>query len=119
MVQKALAVDPKDRYQSAALMGQDLHDWQEGTLAKAIVTPRVAMMAESHTKKWIALAVGCAAILVAGAYGVDRWLHSGPSRSSGADDGDDRRFQQPYRRPGLQRHAGIHAQAGFGRRLVY
>src|ERR1700677_49194 len=75
VVQKSLAVDPKDRYQSAALMGQDLHDWQEGTLAKAIVTPRVAMMAESHTKRWIALAVACAAIVAAGAYGVDRWLH--------------------------------------------
>ena len=75
LVQKSLAVDPKDRYQSAALMGQDLHDWQEGTLAKAIVTPRVALMAESHTKRWIALAVTCAAILAAGAYGVDRWLH--------------------------------------------
>ena len=75
VVQKSLAVDPKDRYQSAAQMGQDLHDWQEGTLAKAIVTPRVAMMAESHTKRWIALAVVCAAIVAAAAYGVDRWLH--------------------------------------------
>jgi len=75
VVQKALAVDPKDRYQSAAVMDRDLHDWQEGTLAKAIVTPRVAMMAESHTKKWIALAVGCAAIVAAGVYGLDRWLH--------------------------------------------
>src|SRR5580704_4217725 len=75
LVQKSLAVDPKDRYQSAALMDKDLHDWQEGTLAKAIVTPRVAMMAESHTKRWIGIAVACAAILAAVAYGVDRWLH--------------------------------------------
>jgi eukaryotic-like serine/threonine-protein kinase len=75
LIQKALAVDPQDRYQSAALMGQDLFDWQEGTLAKAIVTPRVAMMAESNAKKWIALAVACAAILLAGGYGLDRWLH--------------------------------------------
>ncbi len=67
LVQKSLAVDPQDRYQSAALMDQDLHDWQEGTLAKAIVTPRVAMMAESHTKRWIALALLCAAIVAAGA----------------------------------------------------
>ncbi len=75
LIQKSLAVDPQDRYQSAALMGQDLLDWQEGTLAKAIVTPRVAMMAESSTKKWIALAVGCAALLAAGGYGVTRWLN--------------------------------------------
>jgi len=75
LVQKSLAVDPKDRYQSAALMDKDLHDWQEGTLAKAIVTPRVALMAESHTKRWIGIAVACAAILAAVAYGVDRWLH--------------------------------------------
>jgi eukaryotic-like serine/threonine-protein kinase len=75
VVQKTMAVDPKDRYQTAAELSQDLVEWREGTLAKAIVTPRVAMMAESHTKKWIALAVGCAAILAAGAYGVTRWLH--------------------------------------------
>ncbi|MGA2880344.1 MAG: protein kinase [Bryobacteraceae bacterium] len=75
VVQKALAVDPKDRYQSATQMGQDLYDWQEGTLAKAIVTPRVVMMAESHTKRWIALALAGAAIVAAGGYGLDRWLH--------------------------------------------
>ena len=75
LVQKSLAADAKDRYQSATVMGQDLYAWQEGTLAKAIVTPRVAMMAESHTKKWISLAVASAAILVGGGYGLDRWLH--------------------------------------------
>jgi eukaryotic-like serine/threonine-protein kinase len=75
LVQKTMAVDPKDRYQSAAELSRDLSDWQEGTLARAIVTPRVAMMAESHAKKWIALAVGLAAVLAAGGYGLDRWLH--------------------------------------------
>lgn len=75
IVQKTMAVDPKDRYQSAAELSQDLGDWQEGTLAKSIVTPRVAMMAESSTKKWIALAVACAAILAAGGYGLARWLN--------------------------------------------
>ncbi len=78
IIQKVLAVDPKDRYQSAALLDRDLYEWQEGTLAKAIVTPRMAMMAEPTTKKWISLAVGAVAILMAGAYGVDRWLHRGP-----------------------------------------
>jgi tetratricopeptide (TPR) repeat protein/predicted Ser/Thr protein kinase len=75
IVQKSLAVDPKDRYQSATEFAKDLYDWQEGTLAKAIVTPRVVMMAESNTKKWIALAVACAVVLAAGGYGLDRWLH--------------------------------------------
>src|SRR5580698_10386398 len=75
LIQKALAVDPQDRYQSATLMGQDFYAWQEGTLAKAIVTPRVAMMAASHTKKWIGLALACFAVLALGGYGLDRWLH--------------------------------------------
>lgn len=75
IIQKTMAVDPKDRYQSAAELARDLGDWQEGTLAKAIVTPRVAMMAESTTKKWVALAVACAAILAAGGYGLARWLN--------------------------------------------
>jgi tetratricopeptide (TPR) repeat protein len=74
LILKALAVDPQDRYQSAALMGQDLQDWQEGVLAKAIVTPPMAMMAESKVKKWISLAVAGAVILMAGGYGIDRWL---------------------------------------------
>jgi eukaryotic-like serine/threonine-protein kinase len=75
IVQKTMVVDPKDRYQSAAELAQDLGDWQEGTLAKAIVTPRVAMMAESSTKKWVALAMVCAALLAAGGYGFARWLN--------------------------------------------
>jgi tetratricopeptide (TPR) repeat protein/predicted Ser/Thr protein kinase len=75
IIQKSLAVNPDDRYQSATLMDQDLRDWQEGTLAKAIVTPRVVMMADSNAKKWIALSVACAALLGAGGYGVERWMH--------------------------------------------
>jgi eukaryotic-like serine/threonine-protein kinase len=79
IVQKVLAVDPNERYQSAAALDRDLHDWQEGTLAKAIVTPRVAMMAESHAKRWIGIALAGAAILAAVGYGIDRWLHRAPA----------------------------------------
>jgi tetratricopeptide (TPR) repeat protein len=73
VVLKSLATNPEDRYQTATLMHQGLHDWQEGTLAKAIVTPPMAMLAEPKTKKWISLAVGCALILMAAVYGIDRW----------------------------------------------
>jgi tetratricopeptide (TPR) repeat protein/predicted Ser/Thr protein kinase len=75
IVQKSMAVDPKDRYQTAAEFAKDLYDWQEGTLARAIVTPRVAMMAESHAKKWIGVAVAGAALLAAAGFGLDRWLN--------------------------------------------
>jgi tetratricopeptide (TPR) repeat protein len=60
-------------------MGQDLNDWQEGTLAKAIVTPPMAMMAESKAKKWISLEVAAAVMLMAGVYGLDRWLKRPPA----------------------------------------
>jgi len=72
---RALATNPQDRYQSAAEMGRDLGGWQEGTLARAIVTPPMKLMAESKTKKWISVALAAAVILMAGAYGVDRWRH--------------------------------------------
>ena len=75
MVQKALATKVEDRYESVALLGQDLHDWEQGTLHKAIVTPPMAMMAPSKTGKWIAIAVGTAALLAAGAYGGYRLLN--------------------------------------------
>jgi tetratricopeptide (TPR) repeat protein len=75
MVQKALATKVEDRYESVALLGQDLHDWEQGTLHKAIVTPPMAMMAPSKTGKWIAIAMGTAALLVAGAYGGYRLLN--------------------------------------------
>jgi tetratricopeptide (TPR) repeat protein/predicted Ser/Thr protein kinase len=74
IVLKTLATKPEDRYQSASLLNQDLHQWQEGTLAKAIVTPPMVMLAESKAKKWISLSVACAVVLMAGGYGVARWL---------------------------------------------
>jgi eukaryotic-like serine/threonine-protein kinase len=74
LVLKTLATNPPDRYQSASLLNQDLHDWQEGVLARAIVTPPMKMMAESKARKWISMAVAGAVILMAAAYGVDRWL---------------------------------------------
>ena len=74
MVLKSLATDPPDRYQRAALLGKDLNDWEEGTLHRAIVTPPMAMMAESKTGKWIALAVGAAVVAMAGIYGAYRLL---------------------------------------------
>jgi len=73
IILKSLAMNPQDRYQSAAAMNQDLRDWQEGTLARAIVTPPMAMMAESKTKKWISIALACALAVMAGVYGLDRW----------------------------------------------
>ncbi len=71
---KSLATNTQDRYQSAASLGQDLHDWEEGTLHKVIVTPRVAMMSESKTGKWIALAVAIAILAMGGIYAGYRML---------------------------------------------
>ena len=39
IVLKALATDPANRYQKAAELGKDLHDWQEGVVHQRIVTP--------------------------------------------------------------------------------
>jgi tetratricopeptide (TPR) repeat protein/predicted Ser/Thr protein kinase len=75
MVQKMLATNVADRYESVRLLGQDLQDWEQGTLHKAIVTPPMAMLAPSKTGKWIAIAVGAAALLAAGAYGGYRLLN--------------------------------------------
>src|ERR1700735_259144 len=75
MVQKTLATNVKDRYESVALLRKDLTDWEQGTLHKPIVPPPMAMMAESKTGKWIAVAVGAAAILAAAAYGGYRLLN--------------------------------------------
>ena len=118
LVLKTLATNPPDRYQSASLLNQDLHDWQEGVLARAIVTPPMTMMAESKAKKWISLAVGWRGGIDGGS------LRRGPlaeqtARSRGADDRGHRGFQQPYRRSGLQRHPGIHAEVGHGRRHLH
>ena len=78
IVLKTLATKPEDRYQTAAALNKDLHDWQEGVLAKSIVTPPMKMMEESQTKKWIGLAVAIAAVLMAGVYAVDRFVWKKP-----------------------------------------
>ncbi len=75
MVLKSLATDPAARYQSVGLLEKDLHDWEEGTLHRNIVTPPMAMMSESKAGKWIALSVGSALVLMAGAYGAYRLLN--------------------------------------------
>ena len=68
LIQKSLALYPQDRYQSAALLAKDLHDWEEGTLHKVIVTPAMAMMSESKTGKWIAITVAVAVVMLAAGY---------------------------------------------------
>jgi tetratricopeptide (TPR) repeat protein/predicted Ser/Thr protein kinase len=75
IVQKTLATNVEDRYASVALLDKDLQDWEQGTLHKVIVTPPMAMMAPSKTGKWIAIAVGTAAVLAAGVYGGYRLLN--------------------------------------------
>ena len=79
VVMKMLAIAPETRYQSAAEINKDLHDWQEGVLARQIVTPPMAMMAESHAKKWIGLAVAGALLIMGVVYGVDRLFLSTPA----------------------------------------
>jgi eukaryotic-like serine/threonine-protein kinase len=77
MVLKSLATRLEDRYQSIALFGKDLHDWEQGTLHKVIVaphvsplvTPQVAMLSPSKTGRWVALTVGIAIVIMAGIYG--------------------------------------------------
>ena len=75
IVLKCLAVNLADRYQSSALLGKDLHDWEEGTLHKVIVTPPMAMMSESKAGKWIALAVAVALVVMGGIYAGYRLLN--------------------------------------------
>ena len=116
---KALATNPPDRYQTVAALGKDLHDWEEGTLHQGIVTPPMAMMAESKTGKWIALAVGCrCACSWRESYGGYRLLNRpaapvSPMTVLIAD------FNNHTGDHGFHRHAGVHAQAGSGRRLLY
>jgi eukaryotic-like serine/threonine-protein kinase len=74
MVLKSLATDPAERYQSAALWEKDLHDWEEGNLHRTIVTPRMKMMEEAKTGKWIAVSLGTMVLAVSGAYGGYRLL---------------------------------------------
>ena len=75
IVMKMLAVKPEDRYQSSAELNKDLHDWQEGILAKQIVTPPMVLIAEPTSKKWIGLAVGAALVVMGAVYGVERYLN--------------------------------------------
>ncbi len=75
IVMKALATDPVNRYQKAADLGKDLHDWEEGVLHQHIVTPSVKMMEESTAGKWIGIAVACMIVLGAVGYGVYRLLN--------------------------------------------
>lgn len=74
IVLKALATDPANRYQSAADLGKDLKDWEEGTLHQHIVTPPMKMMEESTTGKWVGISLGAAAAVLAAAYGVYRFV---------------------------------------------
>ena len=71
---KSLATNVEDRYQTVATLDKDLQDWEEGTLHKVIVTPPMAMMEESKTGKWIAIALAAVLILMAGAYAAYRLL---------------------------------------------
>jgi eukaryotic-like serine/threonine-protein kinase len=75
IVLKSLATDVADRYQTVGLLGQDLHDWEQGTLHRDIVTPPMAMMEQSKAGKWITIAVGTAAVIMAGVYGGYRFLN--------------------------------------------
>jgi tetratricopeptide (TPR) repeat protein/predicted Ser/Thr protein kinase len=74
IVLKALATDVVNRYQKAADLAKDLHDWEEGRLHRGIVTPPIKMMEESTAGKWIAIAVGSAIALAAAGYGGYRLL---------------------------------------------
>jgi tetratricopeptide (TPR) repeat protein/predicted Ser/Thr protein kinase len=74
IVMKALATDPANRYQKAADLGKDLHDWEEGTFHQTIVTPPMKLMAESTAGKWIAIAIAGAVALAGGGYGAYRLL---------------------------------------------
>ena len=95
VVQKSLAVDPKDRYQSATELAKDLYDWQEGTLAEShrhaaggddgrVAHQKVDRdrggMRRRRGRRWL-------------------WLRSLAAQTpcaGGADDRHDRRFQQSY-----------------------
>ena len=58
IVMKCLAADPSNRYQTAAELNKDLRDWEEGILHQNIVTPPIAMIAESKSGMRIAMAIG-------------------------------------------------------------
>ena len=114
MVLKSLATDPPDRYQRAALLGKDLHDWEEGTLHRAIVTPPMAIMAESKTGKWIALTVGAAVVAMAGIYGVQRRGilnvagHLSVALKNRVDVSSDEVRESVSRQLAVEGHTGVH-----------
>ncbi len=72
IVLKCLATNAADRYQSAAALDKDLRDWEEGILHQNIVTPPMAMMSESKTGRWIAMAIGATALVAGIGYGAYR-----------------------------------------------
>jgi Flp pilus assembly protein TadD/predicted Ser/Thr protein kinase len=81
IILKSLATNPQDRYQGVGDMFQDLDAWQEKRIARSIVTPRMAMITESHAKKWITLSllfVFAIAVAVSGAL----WFTRKPSAAA-------------------------------------
>ena len=80
IVLKSLATNAPDRYQTVQALQQDLTDWEQGTLHRAIVTPPMAMMSESKAGKWIALSVGITVLVMAAAYGGYRFLNRPPAK---------------------------------------
>lgn len=73
IVLKALATDPVHRYQKAADLEKDLRDWEQGEIHQHIVTPPMAMMSESHTGRWVGIAIAGAAVLATAGYGIYRF----------------------------------------------
>jgi tetratricopeptide (TPR) repeat protein len=106
IVLKCLAVDREERYQTAAEIIRDFEGWlgdpatfrtELGALTapsqtllagkriglsedgKAIVTPAMKTMAESQTWKWISLSIGAMAVVLASAWGVNRFYLRKPA----------------------------------------
>jgi eukaryotic-like serine/threonine-protein kinase len=106
IVLKCLVVDRDQRYQTAGEIVRDLEGWlgdpatfrtEVGVLAaplsptvlidrriglspdgKAIVTPAMKTMAESNTRKWVALTLTAAAVVVGAVYGAYHFYWSRP-----------------------------------------
>ena len=95
IVMKCLAIDPANRYQTAAELSQDLQTFEEetgGVPAKAstiiksrsltpggIVTPRFKLMGESAAWKWISVSLGLALVVLATVFFVMRPLKRSPA----------------------------------------
>lgn len=80
VVMKALEIEPDARYQTATLLSRDLQDWQEGTLARKVVSPRVTKTPGSGDKKWLGMALAGVLLLATGIIGVMRY--QGGTRST-------------------------------------